>query len=87
MNGPCTLPAEALPGIVTLFFAEEKTEAIAQVTSDEPTHGWSAAPAASPCTMPAGNHHTMMRKPHVMKIGARCATRRRSTDASGRTLT
>jgi thioesterase domain-containing protein len=58
-------------GIVTLFFAEEKTEAIAQVTSDDPTHGWSALAGGVAVQDAGGNHHTMMRKPYVMKIGAR----------------
>jgi thioesterase domain-containing protein len=59
------------PGKVTLFFAKEKTEAIAEVTSDDPTHGWSSLAGDVTVLDADGNHHTMMRKPHVTKIGAR----------------
>jgi len=59
------------PGTVTLFFAKEKTDAIAEVTSDEPTHGWSALAGGVTVHDAEGNHHTMMRKPHVTSLGAR----------------
>ena len=58
------------PGTVTLFFATEKTDAIAAVTSDEPTHGWSALAGGVAVFDADGNHHTMMRKPHVAGVGA-----------------
>jgi amino acid adenylation domain-containing protein len=58
-------------GTVTLFFAKEKTQAIAAVTNDEPTHGWGSLAAGVAVLDADGNHHTMMRKPHVPGIGAR----------------
>jgi thioesterase domain-containing protein/acyl carrier protein len=59
------------PGTVTLFFAQEKTDAVASVTSDDPTHGWSALARDVTVHDAGGNHHTMMRKPHVLALGTR----------------
>lgn len=67
--------AKPYAGALTLFTAKEKTEAIAAVTrNDEPTHGWGSLAAHVTVLDSDGNHHTMLSRPRVAKIGAQlCA--------------
>lgn len=61
------------PGTVSLFTSKEKTDAIASVTGDDPTHGWGAFAARVDCFPSEGDHRTMMLKPQVDKVAATLA--------------